>query len=94
MFRSATGSRLRELSEYGRFAQFWVRFSHSEDMGNRWALAVDSGFDPIPGLTTWIPESPSHTGDEGIRGLDNAIGEARASMGKSFADRIAAPLDP
>eukprot|EP00959_Pyramimonas_sp_CCMP1952_P277258 5796530-Pyramimonas_sp.AAC.1 len=41
MFATATGSRLRELSEYGRFAQLWARFQHPEQNGNRWALTVD-----------------------------------------------------
>eukprot|EP00959_Pyramimonas_sp_CCMP1952_P053132 1111462-Pyramimonas_sp.AAC.1 len=50
--------------------------------------------DPIRDLISWIPESPSLTGDEVIQGLDNAIVKARASMEKNFADRIAAPLDP
>eukprot|EP00959_Pyramimonas_sp_CCMP1952_P192331 4021567-Pyramimonas_sp.AAC.1 len=94
MFGTATGSRLRELSEFGRFAKLWVRFTHPEHMGRRWALAVDEKFDPAGDLTTWIPEPPSHTGDDVIKGLDNAIVGARASMEKNFADRIAAPLDP
>eukprot|EP00959_Pyramimonas_sp_CCMP1952_P269615 5636682-Pyramimonas_sp.AAC.1 len=42
MFGTAAGSRLRELSESGRFAKLWVRFMHPEDMGRRWTLAVDA----------------------------------------------------
>eukprot|EP00959_Pyramimonas_sp_CCMP1952_P330284 6915729-Pyramimonas_sp.AAC.1 len=64
MFGAATGLRLRELSVYGWFAELWVRFSHPGDMGNRWTLAVDNEFDPIPGLATWIPAPPPHAGDE------------------------------
>eukprot|EP00959_Pyramimonas_sp_CCMP1952_P444905 9316080-Pyramimonas_sp.AAC.1 len=63
-------------------------------MGRRWTLAVDEEFDPINDPTTWIPEAPSHTGDDVIKGLDSAIVKTRASMEKNVADRIAAPLDP
>eukprot|EP00959_Pyramimonas_sp_CCMP1952_P211558 4427389-Pyramimonas_sp.AAC.1 len=94
MFATATGSRLRELSEYGRFAKLWVRFQHPGQNGSRWTLIVDEAFDPIADLTSWIPESPSHAGDEIIEGLDHAIVKARASMENNFADQIAAPLDP
>eukprot|EP00959_Pyramimonas_sp_CCMP1952_P150774 3155268-Pyramimonas_sp.AAC.1 len=73
MFGTATGPRLRELSEFGRFAKLWVRFTHPEHMGRRWTLAVDEGFAPMNDLTKWIPEAPSHTGDDVIKGLDGAI---------------------
>eukprot|EP00959_Pyramimonas_sp_CCMP1952_P064457 1345900-Pyramimonas_sp.AAC.1 len=85
MFGAATGSRLRELSEHGRFANLWARFSQAGDIGSRCTLTVDERFDPIRDLPTWMPESPSHTGDEVIQGLENAIVKAH---------RIAAPLDP
>eukprot|EP00959_Pyramimonas_sp_CCMP1952_P031242 654856-Pyramimonas_sp.AAC.1 len=64
MFGTAAGARLRELSEYGRFAKLWVRFKHTEGMGTRWSLDTDEEFDPINDLTSWIPGAPSHTGDD------------------------------
>eukprot|EP00959_Pyramimonas_sp_CCMP1952_P258939 5413493-Pyramimonas_sp.AAC.1 len=91
MFSTATGSHLRELSEYGRMARLWVRFQGSE-MGNRTALHIDQGFDPIKDLESWIPAAPAHTGDDSVKGLDGAIKKAKARLESSFTDRIAAPL--
>eukprot|EP00959_Pyramimonas_sp_CCMP1952_P019786 418023-Pyramimonas_sp.AAC.1 len=63
MFGTATGSRLRELSEFGRFAKLRVRFK-GDDLGTRWTLETDDEFDPIKDFTSWIPAAPSHTGDD------------------------------
>eukprot|EP00959_Pyramimonas_sp_CCMP1952_P385007 8068980-Pyramimonas_sp.AAC.2 len=51
MFGAATGARLRELSEYGRFAKLWARFEGA-DLGTRVRLQTDEEFDPIKDLTT------------------------------------------
>eukprot|EP00959_Pyramimonas_sp_CCMP1952_P309892 6484727-Pyramimonas_sp.AAC.1 len=62
-------------------------------MGNRTALRTDQEFDPIKDLESWIPAAPTHTGDDSVEGLDDAIEKAKARLESSFADRIAAPLD-
>eukprot|EP00959_Pyramimonas_sp_CCMP1952_P394390 8263907-Pyramimonas_sp.AAC.1 len=93
MFGTAAGAHLRELSEYGRFAKLWVRFQGG-NLGKRTLLRIDKAFDPIGDLTTWIPPAPTHAGDDSIKGFDDAIKKAKARMESSFADRIAAPLDP
>eukprot|EP00959_Pyramimonas_sp_CCMP1952_P388541 8141432-Pyramimonas_sp.AAC.1 len=93
MFGTATGAHLRELSEHGRLAKLWVRF-RGTNLGKRALLQIDEAFDPIGDLTTWIPPSPTYTGDDSIKGLDDAIKKVKASMESSFAYRIAAPLDP
>eukprot|EP00959_Pyramimonas_sp_CCMP1952_P204615 4278522-Pyramimonas_sp.AAC.1 len=40
MFGTATGARLRGLSEYGRFAKLWVRFQGA-NLGSRLRLQTD-----------------------------------------------------
>eukprot|EP00959_Pyramimonas_sp_CCMP1952_P381247 7988459-Pyramimonas_sp.AAC.1 len=70
-------------------AKLWVRFQ-GDNLGSRSALLTDQEFDPIPDLESWIPAVPTHTGDDSVK----AIKKAKARMESSFADRIAAPLDP
>eukprot|EP00959_Pyramimonas_sp_CCMP1952_P282355 5901584-Pyramimonas_sp.AAC.1 len=77
MFSTVTGAHLRELTEHGRMAQLWVRFQGS-DMGNITALRIGQEFDPIKDLATWIPAAPPHTGDDSVKGLDDAIKKAKA----------------
>eukprot|EP00959_Pyramimonas_sp_CCMP1952_P243835 5097133-Pyramimonas_sp.AAC.1 len=66
MFGTATGARLRELSEHGRFAKLRVRFQGT-NLDSRLRLQTDVAFDPIEDLTTWIPAAPTHTGDDSIK---------------------------
>eukprot|EP00959_Pyramimonas_sp_CCMP1952_P130776 2734540-Pyramimonas_sp.AAC.1 len=40
MFGTTTRARLRELSEYGRFAKLWVRFQGT-NLGSRVTLQTD-----------------------------------------------------
>eukprot|EP00959_Pyramimonas_sp_CCMP1952_P085956 1797923-Pyramimonas_sp.AAC.1 len=54
----------------------------------------DVDFDSIEDLATWIPAAPTHAGDDSVKGLGDAIKKAKTSMEKSYAERIAAPLDP
>eukprot|EP00959_Pyramimonas_sp_CCMP1952_P457602 9475217-Pyramimonas_sp.AAC.1 len=91
MFTTATGSHLRELSEYGRMAGLWIRFQ-GDNLGIRTSLRCDEGFDPSKDLESWIPAVPTHDGDASVKGLGGAIRKAKAKLESSFADRIAAPL--
>eukprot|EP00959_Pyramimonas_sp_CCMP1952_P093472 1956295-Pyramimonas_sp.AAC.1 len=69
-------------------AKLWARFQ-GDNLGS-----ITTLFDPIPDLESWIPAAPTRKGDDSVKGLDDAIKKAKARMESSFADRIAAPLDP
>eukprot|EP00959_Pyramimonas_sp_CCMP1952_P129240 2702474-Pyramimonas_sp.AAC.1 len=74
-------------------AKLSVRFQ-GDNLGSKTTLQMDQEFDPISDRESWIPAAPTHTGDDSVKGLDDAIKRAKARMESSFADRIAVPLDP
>eukprot|EP00959_Pyramimonas_sp_CCMP1952_P189791 3970392-Pyramimonas_sp.AAC.1 len=74
-------------------AKLWVRFQGA-NLGSRTTLHIDQKFNPITDLATWIPPAPTRAGGDSVKGLDDAIKKAKARTESTFADRIAAPLDP